>query len=52
MNSIRRSKDEAAAYKKVVAQRLAEQREIRRSIISKRRSSRRSAKLAAEQAAS
>ena len=49
MESILRSKEEAAAYKKVVAQRLAEQREQRRSLISKRRSSRKSAKLAAEQ---
>ena len=51
MKSILRNKEEAAAYKKVVAQRLAEQRELRRSLISKRRSSRKSAKLAAEQAA-
>ena len=51
MNSVLRNKEEAAAYKKVVAQRLAEQRELRRSLISKRRSSRKSAKLAAEQAA-
>jgi len=49
MASILRSKEEAAAYKKVVAQRLAEQREARRSLISKRRSSRKSAKLATEQ---
>lgn len=49
MKSILRNKEEAAAYKKVVAQRLAEQRELRRSLISKRRSSRKSAKLAAEQ---
>lgn len=51
MKSILRNKEEAAAYKKVVAQRLAEQRELRRSLISKRRSSRKSAKMAAEQAA-
>jgi len=51
MNSIRRSKEEAAAYKKVVAQRQAEEREARRSLISKRRSSRKSAKMAAEKAA-
>jgi len=51
MNSVLRSKEEAAAYKKVVAQRQAEQRELRRSLISKRRSSRKSAKLAAEKAA-
>lgn len=49
MRSILRNKDEAAAYKKVVAQRLAEKRETRRSLISKRRSSRKSAKMAAEQ---
>eukprot|EP00568_Trieres_chinensis_P001667 CAMPEP_0183301386 /NCGR_PEP_ID=MMETSP0160_2-20130417/7517_1 /TAXON_ID=2839 ORGANISM="Odontella Sinensis, Strain Grunow 1884" /NCGR_SAMPLE_ID=MMETSP0160_2 /ASSEMBLY_ACC=CAM_ASM_000250 /LENGTH=246 /DNA_ID=CAMNT_0025464001 /DNA_START=169 /DNA_END=909 /DNA_ORIENTATION=- len=48
MNSVLRNKEEAAAYKKVVAQRLAEQREARRSLISKRRSTRRSAKLAVE----
>ena len=48
MNSVRRSKEEAEAYKKVVAQRLAEQREARRSLISKRRSSRKSAKMAVE----
>lgn len=48
MNSILRSKEDAAAYKKVVAQRQAEQKEARRSLISKRRSSRKSAKLAAE----
>lgn len=51
MNSVLNSKEEAAAYKKIVAQRAAEQRELRRSLISKRRSSRRSAKMAAEQAA-
>merc|ERR1712060_969482 len=49
MNSVLRNKEEAAAYKKLVAQRLAEQREARRSLISKRRSSRKSAKLAAAQ---
>jgi len=47
MNSVMRNKVEAAAYKKVVAQRLAEQREARRSLISKRRSTRKSQKLAA-----
>ncbi|CAB9503549.1 40S ribosomal protein S6 [Seminavis robusta] len=51
MKSILRNKEDAAAYKKVVAQRLAEQRELRRSLISKRRSSRKSAKMAADQAA-
>jgi small subunit ribosomal protein S6e len=49
MNSVLRNKEEAAAYKKLVAQRLAEKREARRSLISKRRSSRKSAKMAAEQ---
>jgi ribosomal protein S6E (S10) len=49
LNSILRNKEEAAAYKKVVAQRMAEQREARRSLISKRRSSRKSAKMAVEQ---
>lgn len=48
MKSILRNKEDAAAYKKVVAQRLAEKRELRRSLISKRRSSRKSAKVAAE----
>lgn len=52
MNSVLRNKEEAAAYKKLIAQRNAEKREARRSLISKRRSSRKSAKLAAEQAAS
>merc|ERR1711935_541565 len=47
MNSVLRNKEEAAAYKKLVAQRLAEKRETRRSLISKRRSSRKSAKVAA-----
>jgi small subunit ribosomal protein S6e len=46
LNSVKRSKEEAEAYKKVVAQRLAEKKEVRRSLISKRRSSRKSAKLA------
>jgi small subunit ribosomal protein S6e len=49
MNSVLRNKEDAATYKKVVAQRYAEQREQRRSLISKRRSSRKSAKMAAEQ---
>lgn len=49
INSVLRNKEEAAAYKKLVAQRLAEKREARRSQISKRRSSRKSAKLGAEQ---
>ena len=47
MNSVLRNKEEAAAYKKVVAQRLAEQKEARRSLISKRRSTRKSQKIAA-----
>jgi len=45
MNSVLRNKEEAAAYKKVVAQRLAEQKEARRSLISKRRSTRKSQKM-------
>jgi hypothetical protein len=49
MNSVLRNKEEAATYKKLVAQRMAEERETRRSLISKRRSSRKSAKLAADQ---
>ena len=47
MESVKRSKVEAAAYKKLLAQRLAEQKEARRSAISKRRSSRKSQKVAA-----
>jgi hypothetical protein len=43
--SILRNKDDAAAYTKLVAQRLAEQKEARRSLISKRRSTRRSQKV-------
>merc|ERR1719329_1674818 len=46
--SVLRNKEDMAAYKKLVAQRLAEQKEARRSLISKRRSTRRSQKLAAE----
>jgi small subunit ribosomal protein S6e len=45
LNSIMRNKEEAAAYKKVCAQRMAEEKETRRSLISKRRSSRKSAKI-------
>eukprot|EP00538_Stauroneis_constricta_P004900 CAMPEP_0119545550 /NCGR_PEP_ID=MMETSP1352-20130426/265_1 /TAXON_ID=265584 /ORGANISM="Stauroneis constricta, Strain CCMP1120" /LENGTH=245 /DNA_ID=CAMNT_0007590107 /DNA_START=85 /DNA_END=822 /DNA_ORIENTATION=- len=48
LNGILKNKEEAAAYKKLVAQRNAEKREARRSLISKRRSSRKSAKLAPE----
>jgi small subunit ribosomal protein S6e len=47
LKSVLRSKEEAAEYKKIVAQRLAEQKEQRRSLISKRRSSRKSAKMGA-----
>merc|ERR1719203_1258446 len=46
--SVLRNKEDAAAYKKLVAQRVAEQKEARLSLISKRRSTRRSQKLAAE----
>merc|ERR1711904_414421 len=42
MNSVLRNKEEAAAYKKLIAQRNAEKREARRSLLSKRRSSRKS----------
>jgi len=45
MNSVLRNKEEAAAYKKVVAQRMSEQKEARRSLISKRRSTRKSTKM-------
>jgi len=45
LNSVLRNQEEAAAYKKLVAQRMAEQREARRSLISKRRSTRRSQKI-------
>merc|ERR1712003_430187 len=48
MNSVLRNKEEAAAYKKLIAQRNAEKRKARRSLLSKRRSSRKSAKMAAE----
>jgi len=50
LNSVLRNKEEAAAYKKLVAKRNAEHREARRSVLSKRRSSRRSAKLSAVKA--
>jgi len=46
LNNVLRNQEEAAAYKKLVAQRQAEQRELRRSLISKRRSTRRSQKVA------
>jgi ribosomal protein S6E (S10) len=51
LNSILRNKEEAATYKKLVAQRMAEKKEARRSLISKRRSSRKSAKIGADAAA-
>lgn len=51
MAQIKKSKEEAEAYKKIVAQRQAEAREVRRSLISKRRSSRKSAKMAATEGA-
>jgi len=51
MTSILRNKEEAAAYKKIVAQRQAEQKEARRSLISKRRSTRKSLKVAQEKVA-
>jgi small subunit ribosomal protein S6e len=42
-----RNKEDTAAYRKLVAQRLAEQKEARRSLISKRRSTCRSQKVKA-----
>jgi small subunit ribosomal protein S6e len=45
--SVLRNKEDAAAYTKLVAQRLAEQKEARRSLISKRRSTSRSPKVEA-----
>lgn len=50
LNSILRNQDDAAAYKKLMAQRLAEKKEARRSMLSKRRSTRRSQKMASEKA--
>merc|ERR1712176_1190736 len=44
--SVLRNKEDKAAYKKIVAQRLADEKEARRSLMSKRRSTRRSQKLA------
>ena len=44
---LKKSKEEAEAYKKLLAQRKAEEREARRSLISKRRSSRKSGNVAA-----
>lgn len=51
LEGVKRNQAEAAAYKKLVLQRSAEEKEVRRSLLSKRRSSRRSAKLAAETSA-
>jgi len=48
MGSVLRNKEDAATYKKLVAQRNAEKREVRRSLISKRRSSRKSGKVAVD----
>lgn len=48
LNSVLRNKEEAAEYKKLVAQRMAEQKEARRSLMSQRRSTRKSIKAAAE----
>jgi small subunit ribosomal protein S6e len=45
--SVLRNKEDGAAYTKLVAQHLAEQKEARRSLISKRRSTRRSQKVEA-----
>jgi len=47
LNSVLRNKEEAAAYKKLIAQRHAQSKEAKRSLISKRRSSRKSGKVAA-----
>merc|ERR1712028_315512 len=44
LNSVLRNKEEAAAYKKLIAQRHAQSKEAKRSLISKRRSSRKSGK--------
>merc|ERR1712166_1559240 len=44
LNSVLRNKEEAAAYKKLIAQRHAQSKEAKRSMISKRRSSRKSGK--------
>lgn len=51
LEGVKRNQAEAAAYKKLVLQRSAEEKEVRRSLLSKRRSSRRSAKMAAEASA-
>ena len=47
--ALSKSKADAEAYKKLLAQRKAEEREARRSLISKRRSSRKSGKVAASE---
>jgi len=46
LSSVIRNQEAAAEYKKLVAQRTAEARELKRSLISKRRSTRKSLKLA------
>lgn len=48
LQGVKRNQEEAAAYKKLVMQRLAEKKEARRSLLSKRRSTRRSMKLAVD----
>jgi len=48
INSVLKNKEEAATYKKLIMQRLAEQREAKKSLISKRRSTRKSVKLVEE----
>jgi len=48
LRSVLKNQQEALEYKKILAQRLAEKRETRRSMISKRRSTRKSAKETAE----
>eukprot|EP00814_Leptocylindrus_danicus_P007939 CAMPEP_0116018502 /NCGR_PEP_ID=MMETSP0321-20121206/8685_1 /TAXON_ID=163516 /ORGANISM="Leptocylindrus danicus var. danicus, Strain B650" /LENGTH=237 /DNA_ID=CAMNT_0003488905 /DNA_START=110 /DNA_END=824 /DNA_ORIENTATION=+ len=48
LSAVIKNQEAAAEYKKLVAQRMAEQKEARRSLISKRRSTRKSLKAAAE----
>jgi len=48
MSSILRNKEEAATYKKLIAQRQAQQKDARRTLMSKRRSTRKSLKMPAE----
>jgi len=50
LTAVKNTQADAATYKKLVMQRLAEKKDARRSMLSKRRSSRRSAKLAADAA--